>query len=255
MTPDISHYRIEGELGRGGMGVVYRAVDTRLGRPVAIKVLPPGATNDPERRRRFIQEARSASALNHPNIVTIYEVDEHEGATFIAMELVEGMPLDKVLAAGPLPLASALVYATQIAIGARGRARGRHRPSRHQACQYRHRRTRPRGERDLAASQRRDRQCLDHCGWPCRTRKGPRLRPCQTCRGVGTGETVSALGTIPGTILGTASYMSPEQAQGLPVDARSDIFSFGAVVYEMLAGRRPFIGTSDVGTPHGDPAR
>ena len=133
MTPNISHYRIEGELGRGGMGVVYRAVDTRLGRPVAIEILPPDATNDPDRRRRFTQDARSASALNHPNIVTIYEVDEHDGATFIAMELVEGMPLDK-----------RAVVRDADRISARGRARGWYRPPRHQARQYRPCRTRPR---------------------------------------------------------------------------------------------------------------
>src|SRR5215203_4507116 len=97
------------------MGVVYRAVDTRLGRTVAIKLLPPEATADPERNRRFLQEARSASALNHPNIVTIYEVDEHQATTFIAMELVSGTPLDRLLARGPLPVAEALPLAIQIA--------------------------------------------------------------------------------------------------------------------------------------------
>ena len=97
------------------MGVVYRAVDTKLGRPAAIKVLRPEATTDPDRHRRFIQEARSASALNHPNIVTIYEVDEHEGTTFIAMELVDGTPLDKLLAKGLLPIATGLDYAAQTA--------------------------------------------------------------------------------------------------------------------------------------------
>ena len=101
----ISHYRLEGELGRGGMGVVHRAVDTKLGRQVALKVLPAHATSDPERRRRFIQEARAASALNHPHIVTIYEIDEHEGTIFIAMEFVDGTPLDRLLASGPLPVA------------------------------------------------------------------------------------------------------------------------------------------------------
>src|SRR5688500_2821451 len=115
MSRTVSHYRIDAELGRGGMGVVYRGVDTRLGRAVAIKTLTSEATADPERIRRFVQEARSASALNHPNIVTIYEVDEADGSTFIAMELVEGQPLDRVLAAGALPIATALDYGAQIA--------------------------------------------------------------------------------------------------------------------------------------------
>ena len=111
----ISHYRLEGEIGRGGMGVVYRALDTKLGRPVAIKVLSPESTGDPTRRRRLVQEARAASALNHPHIVTIYEVDEQNGTTFIAMELIDGMPLDRRLAQGPLTVPECLEYATQIA--------------------------------------------------------------------------------------------------------------------------------------------
>src|SRR6186713_2911387 len=115
MRQSISHYRIEGEIGRGGMGVVYKAVDTRLGRAVAIKVLPGDTSGDAERQRRFLREAQSASSLNHPNIVTIYEVGEDEGTTYIAMELVDGMPLDRLLAQGPLPVATLLDYAVQIA--------------------------------------------------------------------------------------------------------------------------------------------
>src|SRR6187549_1392038 len=105
MRQSISHYRIEGEIGRGGMGVVYRAVDTRLGRPVAIKVLRSEAPADAEGHRRFVREAQSASALNHPNIVTIYEIGEDAGTTFIAMELVDGTPLDRLLAQGPPAIA------------------------------------------------------------------------------------------------------------------------------------------------------
>src|SRR5437870_13533671 len=115
MRDAISHYRIGAEIGRGGMGVVYRAVDTRLGREVAIKVLPADATADPERNRRFILEAQSASSLNHPNIVTIYEIGEEAGTLFIAMELVDGTPLDRMVAAGRLAVATALEYGAQIA--------------------------------------------------------------------------------------------------------------------------------------------
>src|SRR3989442_15335581 len=115
MAQAVSHYRLEGEIGRGGMGVVYRAVDTRLGRTVAIKMLPPEATADADRNRRFVQEARSPSALNHPHIVTIHDIDEDAGTTFIAMELVDGTPLDKLLAQGSLPAATALEYAAQVA--------------------------------------------------------------------------------------------------------------------------------------------
>jgi serine/threonine protein kinase len=104
----LSHYRVENEIGRGGMGVVYRAVDTRLGRAVAIKMLPQEATADAERRARFIQEARAASALNHPHIVTIYDVGEQDGATFIAMELLDGEPLDRRLRKGPIGVSEGL---------------------------------------------------------------------------------------------------------------------------------------------------
>ena len=113
----VSHYRVEEEIGRGGLGVVYRAVDSSLGLRAAIKLLPPDATGDAERHRRFIQEARAASALNHPNIVTIYEVGEHEGTTFIAMELVDGVSLYALLAKGPPLLTTALDYAAQCSTG------------------------------------------------------------------------------------------------------------------------------------------
>ena len=115
MPDQVSHYRIDAEIGRGGMGVVYSAHDTRLGRAVAIKMLPPEATADPDRHRRFIQEARAASALNHPHIITIHEIDEDHGTTFIAMELVDGTRLDTLIAAGALPVKKTLEYASQVA--------------------------------------------------------------------------------------------------------------------------------------------
>src|SRR5688572_4669005 len=115
MDRRISHYRLEQEIGRGGMGVVYRATDTKLERPVAIKILPGELTADTDERRRFVREARAASSLNHPHIVTIHEIGEDAGTTFIAMELVDGEPLDRVIARGALPLATALEYAIQVA--------------------------------------------------------------------------------------------------------------------------------------------
>ncbi|HEX6324005.1 MAG TPA: protein kinase [Vicinamibacterales bacterium] len=217
----LSHYRLEDEIGRGGMGVVYRATDTRLGRAVAIKVLPPGGTDDPARRRRLIQEARAASALNHPHIVTIHEVDEHDGTTFIAMELVDGTPLDKVLAAGPMPVAQALEYGAQIASAlAAAHAAG-----------IVHRDIKP---ANIVITRDNRVKVLDF-GVAKLVERAP------------DDVTLSVAGTIAGSIIGTAAYMSPEQAQGQPVDARSDIFSFGAVLYEMLAGRRPFAGSTEVG--------
>jgi predicted Ser/Thr protein kinase len=221
MQRALSHYTLEEEIGRGGMGVVYRAVDTRLGRAVAIKMLPAGATTDPERNRRFIQEARSASALNHPNIVTIYEIDEEGGATFIAMELVEGAPLDEVMAGGPLPVVTALDYGMQVAAAlAAAHASG-----------IIHRDIKP-GNIMITRDGRV--KVLDF-GLAKLIERPP------------AEATMTALGTRPGLIMGTAAYMSPEQAEGRPVDARSDIFSFGAVLYEMLTGKRAFAGNSDIG--------
>ena len=222
MSRTLSHYRLESEIGRGGMGVVYRAVDTRLGRTVAIKTLPPEATADPDRHKRFVQEARSASALNHPHIVTIHDIDEEAGTTFIAMELVEGTPLDRILAQGALPVATALEYGGQVAAAlAAAHANG-----------IVHRDIKP---ANIMITRDGRAKVLDF-GIAKLVERAP------------TEETMSALGTRPGLIMGTAAYMSPEQAEGRPVDARSDIFSFGAVLYEMLTGRRPFVGTTELGT-------
>lgn len=216
----LSHYRLEHEIGRGGMGIAYRAVDTRLGRALVIKVLPPEATADPVRRRRFIQEARAASALNHPHIVTIHEVDEHDGTTFIAMELVEGTAIDKVLARGAVPVEQALEYAAQIASALDAA----------HAAGIVHRDIKP---ANIMVTPDGRLKVLDF--------GVAKLAPLPA-----NDTTMSAAGTVAGSIVGTASYMSPEQAQGETVDARSDIFSLGVVLYEMLSGRRPFSGLTDL---------
>jgi formylglycine-generating enzyme required for sulfatase activity len=203
------------------MGVVYRAIDTRLGRALVIKMLPPEATADADRNRRFIQEARAASALNHPHIVTIYDIDEDDGTTFIAMELIDGTPLDRVLAQGPLPIASAVDYAVQIASALEAA----------HASGIVHRDVKP---ANIMITRDGRAKVLDF-GLAKLVEPGP------------AEQTVSVLETRAGVIMGTAAYMSPEQAEGRPVRAASDIFSFGAVLYELLSGQRAFAGNSDLG--------
>jgi formylglycine-generating enzyme required for sulfatase activity/predicted Ser/Thr protein kinase/dienelactone hydrolase len=224
----ISHYRVEEKLGEGGMGVVYRALDTHLDRTVAIKLLRTEAVEDPERKWRFVREAKAASALNHPNIVTIYDIDTADGVDFIAMEYVDGRPLDRVIAGRRLPLEEALSYSVQICAAL----------SAAHAAGIVHRDVKPGNVMvmpdgrvkvlDFGLAKLIERVDIDEAATT--TPAGSSLPP-QTRGGV---------------ILGTLSYMSPEQAEGKPVDARSDVFSFGAVLFEMLTGRRPFQGDSQL---------
>jgi eukaryotic-like serine/threonine-protein kinase len=214
----LGHYRVEEELGRGGMGAVYRAYDTQLLRPVALKVLPAEYRSAPQRRERLLREARAASALAHPNIVAIYEVGSDAGIDFIAMELADGQPLEKLIPPSGMPLGQALNYAVQIADGlARAHASG-----------VIHRDLKPRNIMVSRGSGAALVKLLDFG-----------LAKLLT---ISEAEDTSL--TVDGEILGTPAYMSPEQAQGKPVDTRSDIFSFGAVLYQMLAGRRAFSGDS-----------
>jgi Tol biopolymer transport system component len=201
------------------MGEVYLARDTRLGREVALKVLPEGLAGDPDRLRRFEKEARSASALNHPNIVTIHEIGSEGGVSYIAMERVEGSTLRQLLAGGPLPTKKILSVAAQAAEGlAKAHAAG-----------IVHRDLKP---ENLMVTPDGFVKILDFglakLTGPPEASDGPSIAP-----------TVSG-GTEPGMVMGTVAYMSPEQAVGKPLDFRSDQFSLGAVLYEMAAGRRPF---------------
>jgi serine/threonine protein kinase len=220
-------YEILGEVGAGGMGEVYRARDTRLHREVAIKVLPASFSQDAGRLRRFEQEARAASALNHPGILTIYDFGEHEGSPYLVAELLEGETLRERLAGDRLPLRKALDYAAQIARGLAAAHEKR----------IVHRDLKP---ENLFVTKDGRVKILDF-GLAKLTRPEADGAP------LTTGATETAAST-PGVAMGTAGYMSPEQVRGLPVDSRSDLFSFGAVFYEMLTGARAFRGDTDAET-------
>jgi predicted ATPase len=217
-------YEIVDLLGSGGMGRVYRATDTRLGRSVALKVLSPEASADPEQRHRFSNEARAASALSHPNIVSIYDVAFHEPVGFIVMELVEGPTLRELLVSGPLPGRSLLGLAGQVADGL---ARA------HEAGMV-HRDLKP---ENVMLTRDGVIKILDFG-----------LAKLAPVPNTGSQLITWTQGTQPGTLLGTVSYMSPEQATGRPLDFRSDQFSFGAILYEMATGRRAFQRESPVET-------
>jgi len=214
----LGQYRILDKLGSGGMGEVYRARDTKLGREVAIKVLPAAFTDDAERRERFEREARAASALSHPNVATIYECGESEGRAFIAMELVEGQSLTARIAGQPLATRALVDLALQVADALEeAHARG-----------ITHRDIKP---GNLMVTPRGRVKVLDF--------GLARLAPHDA-----DGDASTLMATRAGTALGTVPYMSPEQALGREVDPRSDLFSLGAVLYEMATGRRAFDGGS-----------
>jgi hypothetical protein len=216
----IGHYQILALLGSGGMGDVYLARDTRLGRKVALKLLPDYLTDDEGRIRRFRQEARAASALNHPNVLTIYEIEQAGGRYFIATEFVEGETLRQRLKGGRFRPCEALDVAAQIA-GALSKA--------HQAGII-HRDIKP--ENIMLDAEGRA-KVLDF-GLAKYTRP---------LGGVAADDAnTESVHTVPGMLMGTTAYMSPEQARGLAVDARTDVWSLGVVLYEMLAGRKPFGG-------------
>ncbi|MGD8376440.1 MAG: protein kinase [Acidobacteriota bacterium] len=226
----LKHYEVEEALGKGGMGVVYRARDTRLQRPVALKVLRSELTGDPERRRRFLQEARSASALTHPAIAQVYDVDEADGVIFIAMELVQGKTVRQLLQSKELDLQGAVDVALQVSQGL-GRA--------HEAgIVHRDIKT-----DNIMLTPDGHAKILDFGLAKLLHPEGPDDEHASSM------ETV-AQATQAGTILGTIAYMSPEQARGLPVDQRSDVFSMGIVLYEMVTGELPFQGGSALDTMH-----
>jgi serine/threonine protein kinase len=222
LTPGsrLGPYEILAPLGSGGMGEVYRSRDSRLGREVAVKIISREGSTDPDRIKRFEQEARAAGALNHPNVCAIYDVGAHEGSPFVVMELLEGESLREVMAGGPIPLRKALGYMAQAAEGlAAAHAKG-----------IVHRDLKP---ENLFLTKSGRVKVLDF--------GLAKLTGVET--GAPAGET-SPPGTLtsPGMVLGTLAYMAPEQIRGAAVDARADVFALGVVLYELLAGRRPFEG-------------
>jgi len=225
----ILHYEIVETLGRGGMGVVYKARDTHLDRFVAIKVLPPEKVADPERKRRFVQEAKAASALNHPNIVHIYDIAEAGGIQFIAMEYVPGKTLDQMIGRKGLRLNETLKYAVQIADAlAKAHAAG-----------IVHRDLKP---SNVMVTTDGLVKVLDFGLAKLSERTTGEFGETATMREEEKPDTAE------GTIVGTVAYMSPEQAEGKPVDARSDLFAFGSLLYEMVTGQHAFHGDSKLST-------
>jgi len=218
----VDHYQIVSLLGRGGMGEVYRARDTRLDREVAFKVLPAAYSTDADRLRRFEQEACAAGKLNHPNVLTVYDVGVHGGAPYIVTELLEGEELRAQLRQGAVPQRRALDYAQQIANGLAAA----------HAKDIVHRDLKP--ENIFVTSDGRV-KILDFG-----------LAKLKAPVSGSTVETAQALSTSPGVVMGTAGYMSPEQVRGHDTDGRADIFALGVILYEMLSGRRPFSGESAV---------
>ena len=214
----ISHYRVTGKLGTGGMGVVYEAEDTRLPRKVALKFLPDELAEDPDAGRRFRREAETVALLNHPNICTIYDIGDHGGRAFIAMECVEGVNLKTFMARNALDTPAIGDIASQITEAlAAAHAKG-----------VVHRDIKP---GNIIVTDARKVKVLD-------------FGLARRFRIADTGQLGLDGSTIPGRPIGTANYMAPERILQLPVDPRSDLFSLGVIIYEMATGRLPFAGAS-----------
>jgi predicted Ser/Thr protein kinase len=230
----LKHYLIETELGKGGMGVVYRARDTRLGRLVALKMITPGLVANPDRRARLLLEARSAAAVCHPAIAQVYDIDEVDGNLFIAMEYVDGRTVTKLIADGELDLMGAVEIALQVA---EGLAKAHEAGILHRDIK----------SDNIMVTRDGHAKLLDF-GLAKLVESGPDepVSPAELSRTLTRGR----VHTIPGAVMGTLSYMSPEQARGKDLDRRSDIFSLGIVLYEMVTSELPFKGETPLDTMH-----
>ena len=233
----LKHYVIEKTLGDGGMGVVYRARDTRLERPVAIKLLKPELVADPGRKARFLREARSAAAVTHPAIAQVYDIDEDAGTTFIAMEYVDGRTVGRLVAEGELDLMGSVEIAVQIA---EGLAKAHEANIIHRDIK----------SENIMVTREGHAKLLDFGIAKLLDAAAGDTEVDLTARADGWTMTAERARTLPGAVVGTVPYMSPEQARGQALDPRSDIFSLGIVLYEMVTGQLPFKGDSLLDTMH-----
>ena len=216
MPSEFQHFKIESKIGSGGMGEVYQARDQKLGRQVALKILPKALGDDPVRRARFLQEAKTASALTHPNVCVIYEIGESsDHQPYIVMEMIEGRPLDQLIQGRGLPIEAVVEFSLQIsdALAAAHEVNIVHRDIK---------------SSNIMINVRQQAKVLD-------------FGLAKRIHGAGDVSSDELAKTREGQILGTPNYMSPEQALGKDVDHRSDLFSFGVVLYEMATGQRPFV--------------
>lgn len=237
MVQTLKHYTIESTLGTGGMGIVYLARDTRLQRPVAIKLLKPALVSDPARKTRFLREARAAAAISHPAIAQVYDIDEVDGTTFIAMEYIDGRTIGRLIRDGELDLIGAVEIAHQVA---EGLAKAHDSGIIHRDIK----------SDNIMVTKDGHAKLLDF-GLAKLLESDTGTEPAAAAPGdITRTKTQDSTQTMPGSVMGTTYYMSPEQARGQALGPASDIFSFGIVLYEMVAGERPFKGDTPLDTMH-----